>query len=104
MPIRRAFGNGDIHPGTLEPLPTPSVQGMSQKLGDGSQGQLGLAGSGTIPHSDVGALDIQTVGAMADEEVAGSSDYEAKLKKANKQIKNLEMELAQQYEHAADQL
>ena len=76
---------------------------MSQKLGDGNQEQLGLAGSETIPHSDAGALDIQTVGAMADEEVAGSSDYEAKLKKANKQIKNLEMELAQQYEHAADQ-
>lgn len=103
LPIRRPFGNGDIHPSTLEPLPTASVQGMSQKLGDGTQGQAGLAGSETIPHSDAEALDIQTVGAMADEEAAGSSDYEAKLKKANKQIKNLELELAQQYEHAADQ-
>lgn len=103
MPIRQAIGDGDIHPGTLQPLATASAQGWSQKLGNGNQGQVGLAGSETIPRSDAGALDIQTVGAMADEEATGSSDYEAKLKEANKQIKKLEMELAQQYEHAAAQ-
>lgn len=101
LSIRPALGDVDVPPGTFQPLRMVSAQGLTQKIDDSNQEPVRLAGSETIPLSDEGAWDMQTVGAMPDVEARSSSDSEAKLKEANEQIKKLDRDLAQQYGHAA---